>query len=82
MRPTIRNLRFLMVVAAAMLFVIAPRSANAQYMHEPRQALTQNTPVPILQQVGIDQRIGQQLPLEVTFRDETGRSVPLRNYFG
>ena len=82
MRATIRNLRFVMVVAAAMLFAIAPGSANAQYMHEPRQALTQNTPIPILQQVGIDQRIGQQLPLDVTFRDETGKSVPLRNYFG
>jgi len=80
MRATIRNLCFVMVGAAAVLFAIAP--ASAQYMHEPRQALTQNTPIPILQQVGIDQRIGQQLPLDVTFRDETGRSVPLRNYFG
>ena len=56
--------------------------ASAQYMHEPRQALTQNTPIPILQQVGIDQRIGQQLPLDLNFHNETGQSVPLRNYFG
>jgi protein SCO1/2 len=51
-------------------------------MHEPTEGVTSNTAIPILQQVGIDQRIGQQLPLDVTFRDETGRSVPLRNYFG
>ena len=69
-------------VAMALLLVALSRTASAQYMHEPRQALTQNTPVPILQQVGIDQRIGQQLPLDLTFRDETGKSVPLRNYFG
>jgi protein SCO1/2 len=70
-----------MVVAAAALVMMA-LPASAQYMHEPRQALTQNTPVPILQQVGIDQRIGQRIPLDLIFRDETGRSVPLRNYFG
>jgi len=51
-------------------------------MHEPKEALTQNTPIPILQQVGIDQRIGQQVPLDLVFRDETGRSAPLRSYFG
>jgi len=55
---------------------------SAQYMHEPKEALSSNTPVPILQQVGIDQRIGQPLPLDLTFRDETGQSVPLRRYFG
>jgi len=74
-----RNLR-LVVAAATLLIVAAP--ASAQYMHEPKQALTQNTLVPILQQVGIDQRIGQHLPLDLIFRDETGQSVPLRNYFG
>jgi protein SCO1/2 len=51
-------------------------------MHEPREALTNNTAVPILQQVGIDQHIGQQLPLDLIFHDEAGQSVPLRHYFG
>jgi len=76
--PVIHTLSATALVAG-LLIVAAP--ASAQYMHEPRQALTQNTPVPILQQVGIDQRIGQKIPLDLTFRDETGRSVPLRNYF-
>ncbi len=61
---------------------MATPSAYAQYMHEPKEALTSNTPIPILQEVGIDQRIGQQLPLDLTFRDETGQTVPLRRYFG
>ncbi len=83
MKAVNRNLRFVkLVVAAALLIVAVPWPAWAQYMHEPKEALTRNTPIPILQEVGIDQRIGQQLPLDLTFHDETGRSVPLRNYFG
>ncbi len=68
-----------MTFFAFVLFAAAP--AWAQYMHEPKEALTRNTPIPILQEVGIGQRIGQQLPLDLAFRDETGRSVPLRRYF-
>jgi protein SCO1 len=72
--------RALVNVGFAALLFATPLCA--QYMHEPREALTSNLPVPILQQVGIDQRIGQQLPLDLAFRDETGKSVPLRRYFG
>ncbi len=35
-----------------------------------------------LRDVGIDQKVGGQLPLEVTFRDETGGTVHLGDYFG
>lgn len=72
---------FSSLVVAAVALVSVP-DARSQYMHEPREALTSNTPIPILQQVGIDQHIGQQLPLDISFRDETGQSVPLRRYFG
>jgi protein SCO1/2 len=34
-----------------------------------------------LQGVGIDQRLDQQLPLDLNFRDEAGRSVPLSTFF-
>jgi protein SCO1 len=37
---------------------------------------------PILQGVGIDQRLGQQVPLDIPFRDEHGRAVQLGDYFG
>jgi protein SCO1/2 len=37
---------------------------------------------PMLQKVGIDQKLNQQLPLEAAFRDETGQSVTLGHYFG
>jgi protein SCO1/2 len=36
----------------------------------------------ILQQVGIDQHLNQQLPLDLHFRDEAGRDVRLGDYFG
>jgi protein SCO1/2 len=36
----------------------------------------------ILQQVGIDQHLNQQLPLDLRFRDESGKDVRLGDYFG
>ncbi len=38
--------------------------------------------VRILENVGIDQRLGEQLPLDLTFRDESGADVRLGDYFG
>ena len=35
-----------------------------------------------LQGVGIDQRLNEQVPLDLTFRDEDGKTVKLGNYFG
>src|SRR5205823_1884300 len=34
-----------------------------------------------LQGVGIDQRLAAQVPLDLTFRDESGRSLPLSTFF-
>ena len=36
----------------------------------------------VLGRIGIDQKIGQQLPLDLPFTDETGRQVRLGDYFG
>lgn len=35
-----------------------------------------------LQGIGIDQHLNAQLPLDTQFRDESGATVPLRQYFG
>lgn len=35
-----------------------------------------------LKEVGYDQRLGEQLPLDLPFRDEAGRAVKLGDYFG
>lgn len=37
---------------------------------------------PLLQNVGFEPRLNAQLPLDLAFRDETGRDVQLRDYFG
>ena len=61
--------RALAVVFAGILFGVA---APAQ---------TTGMPEP-LRKVGIDQRLNEQAPLDLTFRDETGKQVQLRQYFG
>ena len=37
---------------------------------------------PILRDIGIEQRLGQPLPLDAIFQDESGRAVRLGQYFG
>jgi protein SCO1 len=37
---------------------------------------------PALQNVGFEPQLNAQMPLDLPFRDETGRSVQLRDYFG
>jgi protein SCO1/2 len=37
---------------------------------------------PILREVGFDQRLGETVPLDLRFRDESGKSVRLGDYFG
>ena len=36
---------------------------------------------PVLQDVGIDQLLNNQIPLDLEFKDETGRTVKLSEYF-
>jgi protein SCO1/2 len=56
--------------------------AYAQYGDAPPRPNAANVKTGILKDVGIDQRIGQQLPLDLVFRDEDGRDVTLRRFFG
>jgi protein SCO1/2 len=36
----------------------------------------------VLQEIGFDQRLGEGVPLDLAFTDETGKSVKLSDYFG
>ncbi len=36
---------------------------------------------PVLRKVGFDQRLNDPVPLDLVFRDEAGRAVPLKRYF-
>jgi protein SCO1/2 len=49
--------------------------------YDPNQTSSNGLP-PALQEVGIEQRLGEQLPLETEFRDEDGKVVKLGDYFG
>jgi protein SCO1/2 len=48
---------------------------------QPGDAVANQKPS-ILDQVGLDQRLNQQIPLNLTFNDETGQAVQLQQYFG
>jgi protein SCO1/2 len=41
-----------------------------------------NTEPGVLSRVGIDQHLNEQLPLNLTFTDDAGKQVQLRDYFG
>jgi protein SCO1/2 len=58
----------------ASLFLVAT-AANAQ-------AISSNVKPEILDQIGIEQRLNESIPLDLTFHDETGKSVQLQKYFG
>ena len=69
----------LAAVALAGLLAGAP-AALAQYGSPPPPRAEQGLPK-VLERVGFDQRIGEQLPLDVVMRDESGRTVRLGEYF-
>ena len=69
-------------------FVLSPKAtaqmaggpATAGYKQEP--GMTSSTLPAALREIGFDQRIDERVPLDTTFRDETGKTVKLGDYFG
>jgi protein SCO1/2 len=51
------------------------------YGPRPELGATENGLPKALREVGIEQRLGEQVPLDAEFRDETGRMVQLGDYF-
>jgi protein SCO1/2 len=45
------------------------------------RAQRSDAPAPFLRNVGIDQKLNQEVPLDIRFRDETGQTTELRQYF-
>lgn len=45
-------------------------------------AHVRETPDEILKQIGVDEKLGVQVPLDLLFRDEEGKTVRLGNFFG
>ena len=67
---------------AALLLLPATAFAQGMGMPAPPDLDPASKKPRILEKVGIDQKIGQQLPLDATFRDESGRQVRLGEFFG
>ena len=57
-------------------------SAQVSSYGEKQMGQTVDRPPAILNGVGVAQHLNQQLPLGLTFTDETGRQVALGSYFG
>ncbi|MGH9580253.1 MAG: SCO family protein [Terriglobales bacterium] len=66
-----------MLWSAAALAIAFVLPAAAQ-----QEAPAPDSRPPLLRQVAIEQRLDQQVPLELAFRDHTGRAVRLGDYFG
>jgi protein SCO1 len=69
-RPAAIGLSLALLISG-WLAVLGPGAAQA---HEALPA--------ILKEVGFDQRLNEQVPLDLVFRDEAGRAVRLGEYFG
>lgn len=69
------NLRFTFYVLYALLSAALGLPLRAQILNS-------GAPPPMLREVGIDQKLGAPLPLDLTFRDERGETVQLQQYFG
>ena len=72
-------------LTALLLFVCSaflPVAAQQDGMRPSSDGATTNQRPQILSQVGIDQHLNQRLPLDLHFRDESGKEVRLGDYFG
>jgi protein SCO1/2 len=72
-----------MMASAVLLLSVSHALAQpSRPMSVPPPGLAATAQIPMLRDVGIDQRLGERVPLEAPFVDETGRDVRLGDYFG
>ena len=68
------------MIGTVLTALVLSTSAAAQLYSEPVAKPPQGLD-PILTNVGVDQRLNNQVPLEAKFRDENGQPVELKKYF-
>ena len=73
--------RAAMLAALLTAALLAPALARGQADPLPVMQNPTGTPEAI-KQIGIDQKLDAQVPLDLSFRNEQGEVVPLRQYFG
>ena len=59
-----------------------PQGGSPLYSAKPYEPSAPSGLPSALKEVGIDQKLNEQLPSDANFKDETGRDVKLGNYFG
>lgn len=64
------------------LGVLVLAAASARGASLPEAGTPASTVPPALEGIGIDQKLDQPLPLDLTLRDESGKSVRLGEFFG
>lgn len=80
-------MKYRSLAAACLVAVCAVAPASAQYNGVPKSGLMTKDGMPAgispneLKKVSFDQNLGTQVPLDLPFRDETGRGVQLSRYF-
>ena len=74
--------QFVPLTAGVLGLLLLASAAFGQGMTKGMMAPPANMRPPGLEQVGITQKLDAQLPLDLTFRDETGKTVQLKDYFG
>jgi protein SCO1 len=77
-----RNTRYLLAMAPLLLTLASAGPASAQGFYRQTEPTPASNDRPdIIKDIDFEQRLDAQLPLEATFRDETGRTVQLHEYF-
>jgi protein SCO1/2 len=74
----LRNLHCAALAALAMTVALAAAPARGQVHTQPNIGPVHR---PILDKVGIEQKLGAQVPRDLVFHDEAGREVKLGDYF-
>ena len=77
MKYTANKLTMGVVVLASVFAMAQPPSAFQRDASQPASQISPDD----LKNVGIDQRLDQQLPLDLQFKDEAGKTVRLGDYF-
>jgi protein SCO1 len=72
---------FRLLAVAFLASLLATHSAKAQ-LDDSAPVQTAGVRPALLRDVGLDQKLGNSIPLDLTFRDEHGQTVALRQFFG
>lgn len=78
----------LLILVSSLMFLSVPAQKTEHYnsplysprTYDPTQGTSNGMP-PALQNVGIEQKLDSQLPLDAEFKDENGKTVKLGEYF-